>query len=131
MIETTISEVEGVRFYKNIRILGPDDTVGGMGVHIIPDRVMVRDPELMRAIRVLGLKRVGRDMCRAGGSELYAQFPMPYFAIKVVQFALKIYWATIRWLYDNARVFKQIPESECFSWKYFTLYVWYRGITKK
>jgi len=129
MIETTIDHVDGVTFYKNIRILEPDDTIGGMGVHLISWRLIDQDPELMRAIKVLGLRKVGEDICVR--ADRYAQFPLPYLLIKLIQFALKIYWHSIRWLYDNARVFKQIPENQCFSWTYFTPYVWYRKILKK
>lgn len=128
MIETTVDTIDGVQFLKNIRILEPDDTIGGMGVHSIAWRLTAQAPELMRAIRALGLRRVGEDFCRA--ADQYAQYPMPYLPIKVVRFALKVYWKTIRWLYDNARVFKQIPEGECFSWSYFTPYVWYKKIRK-
>ena len=124
MIETTVDTIDGVQFLKNVRILEPDDTVSGMGVHFIPDRATRYDHELMRAIRILGLRRVGRRVeCMA---DLYAQFPVPFIGIKAVQFALRIYWVSIRWLYDNARVFKQIPENGCFSWKYFTPYTWFK-----
>lgn len=129
MIETTIDQVDGVTFYKNIRILEPDTTIGGMGVHYIPWMLTDRDPEFMRAIGVLGMRRVGESVSWRAGE--YAQFPLPYLLIKLVQFALRIYWYSIRWLYDNARVFKQIPENQCFSWAYFTPYVWYKKIKKK
>lgn len=125
MIEITTSEVDGVRFYKGIRILEPDDRIGGFPIHFIPD-VAVRDPELMRAIKVLGLKRVGRDLPSL--SELYAQFPRAYIGVKLTQFMLSVYWGVIRWLYDNARVFKEIPPYEHFSWQYFTPYVWCRKV---
>ena len=128
MIETTVNTVDGVMFYENIRLLEPDETIGGMGIHWIPDRVVRDEPELIRAIRALGLKRVGFDYCR--DSFEYAHFPMPYIPIRLVQFSLRVYWKTLRWVYDNARVFKQIPANECFSWRYFTPYVWYRGISK-
>ena len=128
MIETTEDTIDGITFYKDIKILEPDDTIGGLPVHRISDRVIMRDDELMRAIKALGLKRVGRDIRHWGGCELYAQFPSPFIPIKVIQFTLRVYWAVIRWLYDNARVFKQIPVGECFSWRYFTPYVWYKKI---
>ena len=130
MIETTISEVDGVRFYKNIKILEPDDTIGGMGVHYIPDRIAMRDDEFMRAIKAMGLKRVGRNIAIRGGSDAYAQFPVPYIGIKVVQILLRVYWNTIYWLYSNARFFKEIPPSECFSWRYFTPYTWYKKLRR-
>ncbi len=126
MIETTINEVDGVRFYSGIRILEPDDTIGGFSVHYISDRVAMREDAFMRGIKVLGLRKVGRDAAIEGGSDAYAQFPTPYIPIKVIQFLLRVHWNAVYWLYDNARVFKQIPEAECFSWKYFTPYTWYR-----
>ncbi len=131
MIETTIREVDGVRFYENIKILEPDDTIGGFGVHYIPDRLRLHVPELMRAIKLLGLKKVGRNAAIMGGSDTYAQFPVFYIGVKVAYVLLKIYWGTVRWLYDNARFFKQIPESHPFSWSYFTPYVWYRRLIKR
>jgi len=130
MIETTISEVDGVRFYKDIKILEPDDTIGGFPVHYIPDRVRLRDPELMRAIKILGLRRVGRNAAIRGGSDAYAQFPRAYIGVKVVQLGLRIYWGIIYWLYSNARFFKEVPSSECFSWRYFTPYVWYKKLRR-
>jgi len=129
MIETTISEVDGVRFYKNVKVLEPDDTVGGLGVHLISWRLIDRAPELIQVIKLLGLRKVGEVLPM--GADQYAQFPMPYLLIRVVQFTLRTYWATIRWLYDNARFFKQIPPPELFSWRYFTPYVWYRELIKK
>ncbi len=126
MIEVTIKEVDGVRFYKNIRILEPDTIENGVGVHRIVDRT---DPNLISSIKMLGLRKVGRDP--AYRSDLYAQYPMPYYKFKATEFLLKIYWNIVRWLYDNARMFKEIPHSDPFSWKYLTLYVWYRSILWK
>lgn len=129
MIEVSINEVEGVRFIKNIRILDPDDTVAGMGVHRISLKLAMQSPELMKALKLLGLKKVGTDYPYR--AYLYSQFPMPYLGIKIVQFGLVIYWATVRWLYKNARIFQEIPPNCPFSWTSFTPYVWYRGIRKK
>ncbi|KKN71829.1 hypothetical protein LCGC14_0416830 [marine sediment metagenome] len=74
MIEVTISEIAGVRFYTDIKILEPDDKVGGFAVHGIPYKIVAQDAEFMRAIKAVGLRRVGRDVsCRV---DLYAQFPV-------------------------------------------------------
>lgn len=129
MIGATTRFVDGVQFIEGIRILEPDDTIGGIGVHLISWSIIDQAPEFMRAVKALGLRKVGEDICRA--VDQYAPYPIPFLGIKLVQFALKVYWLSIWLLYDNARVFKQIPEGQCFSWSYFTPYVWYKGLVGK
>lgn len=128
MIEATIKEIDGVRFYSNIRILESDDTIGGFPIHYIPDRVSLQEPELIKAIKLLGLRKVGRNLVMCGGSDVYAQLPAPYIGVRIVQVLLRMYWGIIRWLYGNARFFKQVPEAECFSWRYFTPYAWFKKL---
>ena len=130
MIETTIREVGGVRFYENIRILEPDYKKFGIGLHWISDKLLMRgDTEFLRYIKAVGLRQVEHDpSMRACG---YALYPMSYWRFKVVEFLFKCYWWSIRWVYDNARFFKQIPAGECFSWRYFTPYIWYKKMRGK
>ena len=128
MIEGTISQVDGVDFYTNIRILEPDEKIGGMGVHRITRDTREHNPEFMRSIRAMGLREVGYDLSYR--SFLYAESTKSYITIKMVQFSLRLYWWNIRFLYDNARFFKKIPEGECFSWAYFTPYTWFKGLRK-
>ncbi|KKN74709.1 hypothetical protein LCGC14_0387510 [marine sediment metagenome] len=126
MIVTTVKEIDGVKFLINIRILEPDDTIGGFPVHYISDRTTYRDTQFMLAVKLMGLKKVARAANIGGGSDAYAQFPIPFIGIKVTQFLLRIYWHIIYLLYSNARFFKEIPQGECFSWRYFTPYVWFK-----
>tara|TARA_Y100000310_G_scaffold343107_1_gene449231 strand:- start:2835 stop:3221 length:387 start_codon:yes stop_codon:yes gene_type:complete len=128
VIETAIKTVDGVDFITNIRILEADDTIGGFSVHRISDCVIRREAHIMQAIKAMGFKRVGRDMRYR--SDLYAQFPIPYIQIKIMQFVLRVYWNALWWLYDNARMFKEVSPTEAFSWKYFTPYVWYKKVRK-
>ena len=120
MIEVTVDEVDGVKFLKNVCILEPDQIINGVGVH----RVYPRDG-LDRTLRLLGLRKVGVDYNYR--AYLYVVYPTSYFRFKVTEGLLKVYWRSIRWLYDNARVFKAIPSSQPFSWAYFTPYVWCRA----
>ena len=129
MIEVAVSEIEGVQFYTNIKILEPDEWIAGMGIHRIHNKVVRGESQFMRAIKVLGLRRVGEQPEYKAG--IYAQFPLPYIPIKVIQSWLKIYWWVIRFLYDNARIFQQIPPMYPFSWAYFTPYTWYKRIFRK
>ena len=59
MIEVTIKQIEGVRFINDIHILEPDETIGGLGVHRIDSRILETNAEFMRAIKAMGLKKVG------------------------------------------------------------------------
>ena len=129
MITTMIDEVDGVRFYTNIKILEPDYRKFGVGLHWVSDRLIDNEPEVLRYLKAVGLRETEYDISmRAFG---YAQYPLHYLHFKVVEFLFKRYWWCIRWLYDNARVFKQIPPNETFSWKYFTLYCWYKRLRKR
>ena len=121
MIETTIRTIEGVQFIENIRILESDDKLHGVPVHRINSRVLEND-ELMRTIKAKGLREVGYDCER--DEALYAQFPVNFFKAIILNTLFAEYWAIVRWLYDNARVFKQIPPGTMFSWRYFTPYCW-------
>ena len=129
MIEVSVNEIDGVRFLRDIKILEPDKVEHGVGIHFIPLRCNYDDKEVLRAIRLLGLREVGFDLSRRAFE--YAEYPMPFYWYKFVEFLLKAYWAVIRWLYDNARVFEQIPPNMQFGWSYFTPYVWYKKLKPK
>ena len=128
MIETTINHVGGVIFYSNIRILEPDGKRYGVPVHYISQRLEEREPEVMVYLKSMGLRKVGYTPNIGGGSFEYAQYPKAYIAYKVLKRLWQVYWGLVRFLYDNARFFKQIPEDQCFSWRYFTPYVWYKNL---
>ena len=127
MIEITIRVVDGVRFYGNIRVLAPDIKRYGVGIHLLNESI-VQDAELMRYLKIVGLKKVGYDFSLRSGE--YTETTRSFLWYKAFNRFFVVYWWCIRWLYDNARVFKQIHEGTMFSWKYFTPYVWYKGLWK-
>jgi hypothetical protein len=126
MIETTVKEVDGVRFLDDLRVLEPDERRNGVGVHLIRWDM---SGEALAALRLLGLRKVGDDP--RWRADLYVEYPLPYCWYKVVSTGLRAYWWAVRFLYDNARFFQRIPENEVFSWRYFTPYVWWRKIRKR
>lgn len=128
MIETTIRSVDDVNFISDIRILEPDGRRNGIRVHYISFRLEDNAPQLISAIHALGLRKVGEDFRR--GVSLYAQYPLPWAFYKVIRGIMRVYWGCLCWLYDNARVFKQIPHQETFSWRYFTPYTWFKELKK-
>lgn len=128
MIEVSIDEIDGVRFYKNIRVLEADDKVNGVPVHNIL-RHWSLDGEFIRAIKALGMRKIGIDYYR--DADLYVTSNLFAWQFKVNGLALKVYWVVVKWLYNNARFFKMIPPEERFSWRYFTPYCWYRAIKAK
>lgn len=122
MIEIIMSQVNGVRLIKGIRILEPDDIIHGIPVHRVDSQRINQTIILM--IEAMGLRRVDFDLLRR--EYLYAAYPVYTMRYKVTAWLIKCYGYLILWLYDNARMFKQIPESEVFSWRYFTPYTWFK-----
>jgi len=125
MIEITIKHVDGIDFIDKVHILEPDKIWHGIGVHMVSMRV---DKQAAGFLNLLGLRKVYFD-CNYK-AYYYARTPFAYY-VKGAEFLCRIYWVLIRWLYDNARIFKQIPEGELFSWRYFTPYVWYKNLRRK
>ena len=123
MIETTVDTIDGVQFLKDIRIVEPIEKRHGVPVELVSWRLADNNPEFIRALKLLGLKKI--DFDPSYRADVYAKFPISYIRLKITMAALHTYWAIIRWLYNNARVFKQIPENGCFSWRYFTPYTWF------
>ena len=130
-IETTMREVDGVRFLDRVRILEPDMKRNGVGVHLISRKLVKMDEnkELMMSLRTYGLRRV--DYLPEYKSFAYVQYHVPFMIYKIVGWSWSAYWKTIWVSYDNARLFKQILPGDCFSWKYFTPYCWYMSIKKR
>lgn len=121
MIEVTTDYIDGVMFYQ-FRLLKPEQKKLGIGIHRVDWKL--RD----RHLSLLGLRKVGQETyCRV---DLYASM-YPSYILSCIYFLERGYWKTIRFLYDNARLFKQIPQGERFSWRYFTPYVWVKGIVSK
>mgnify|MGYP001616748254 FL=1 len=127
MLSISIAEVDRVKFIQNICILGHDDKVNGVPVHRIPSRYL--DNELRRAIKALGMRKVDFDY--RWDAEIYVVSDLLAWRFKIANFALKVYWGAIKWLYDNARFFKMIPQGEQFSWQYFTPYCWWENLARK
>lgn len=128
MIETTIKEVDGVRFFDSARIRETDGTINGVPVHFIQWREVDRNPEIIKLLQNLGLHKVGEDYNCA--RDYFAQWPFPGIFFIINTFLLKCYWKTLRFLYNNACMFRKIPDNEMFSWKYFTPYCWYKGVRR-
>lgn len=127
MIEITIKMVDGVEFIDKVRVLEPDLKWHGVGVHKV-DPVWADKFGGHLRLRALGLRRVNYDLQY---HSYYYTATIPAILSIGVEYLFHIYWACIRWLYDNARMFKAIPAEECFSWRYLTPYQWIVGLWKK
>ena len=121
MIEITTDEIEGVKF---IKLVEPIER--RCGVEKVSCRLLTSEMEF--ALKINGFRR-GEFIPFMDAYE-YIQYPLPYYWYRTVNFILKGYWKALKFLYDNARLFKQIPEGECFSWRYFTPYVWFKNKSK-
>ena len=116
MIETT----NGVT-----RIREPYEYKMGVRIERVSDRFMT--PECAEKVRFLGLRKVGVDSWAR--CTIYAHYPMGYAWYKVAHFLLREYRRVI-WLLMKSRMF-QVPLGDRFSWRYFTPYVWVRGLNVK
>jgi len=126
VIETTIESIEGVNFLTNVRFVEPYEHENGVKVEKVSERVLIRFPRMEGLLKVMGLRKVGFDYPLY--SVVYAHYPVGYSIYRVVHHLVVVYWWAIRFLYKNARMFQQVPEGECFSWRYFTPYVWGKKI---
>lgn len=130
MIETTEAvNDEGIRFLGKIRFCEPYDYENGVRVEKVTRRFLEQSPELSHILRTLGLRKVGFDFCY--DANVYAHYPMGYVQYKVTHHLFTGYWWLVRFLYNNARIFQQIPPAECFSWRYFAPYVWIKKLGNK
>lgn len=130
MIETTEAiNDEGVRFLSRVRFVEPYDYENGVWVEKVSRRTLDQVPETALLLKSLGLKKVGFD--HRWDTNVYALYPLGYIQYKVIRHALTGYWWLVRFLYNNARMFQQISSAECFSWKYFTPYVWIKKLQRR
>lgn len=129
MITTTVSQVDGLNFIVDVKLEPPFEYRNGVRVELVSSRVLVEAPECKLILTALGFELVDFDLVT--DSYIYAQLPYRFIQYKVVSFLLRFYWWSIRFLYNNARMFKQIPQGERFSWRYFTPYVWFSIIRSK
>ncbi len=128
MIEVKAKYVDGVQFVNNVRITPPYEYEKGVRVEIV-DRRMGKETEVLKVLRSLGLKQVGTDLSRR--ADIYASYPVNFIRYKITMFLWKSYWLSVWWLYDNTRMFKQIPAGEIFSLRYFTPYCWWIFLKRK
>jgi len=126
MIETTIDTINGVQFLTDARFVEPYNYKNGVRVEEVTERLLDRAPETEGILRIMGMREVGFD--HTSRVVIYAHYPMGYFVYRATHHLLKSYWWLIRFLYRNVCMFQQIPAPECFSWKYFTPYVWFKTI---
>lgn len=127
MLEVTVNTVEGVEFIKDVRILEPDGTYLGVPYHSVAYNTK---PEILRMIKATGLRKAGRLEENFIG-DMYTEGSVFYWRLIIARALFRTYWAAVKWLYDNARVFKQIPVGSQFSWSYFTPYCWYLNVKAK
>ena len=128
MIESTIETIDGVHFLKDARFVEPYEYENGVRVERITQRLLDRSPETEGLLLIMGMRKVGVDPCF--DADIYARYPMGYFIYRTIHHLLKGYWWVLRFLYNNARIFQQIQAGECFSWRYFTPYVWIRKLQR-
>lgn len=129
MIEMTEStNAEGVRFLSRVRFTEPYDYENGVRVEKVSKRTIEQAPETTMILNGLGLKKVGFDY--HWDAYVYAGYPLGYTQYKIARHVLTGYWWLMRFLYNNARIFQQIPSGTPFSWKYFTPYVWVKKARK-
>ena len=129
MIEETVAvNDEGVMFLSKLRFIKPFDYENGVRVEKINGRLLRQVPGYKIMLNMLGLRKVGVDPYL--DADTYALYPWGYIQYKAVQHILTGYWWLMRFLYNNARMFQQIPTGTCFSWRYFTPYVWINDLRK-
>lgn len=128
MIEVSVKYVDGVQFLDKVKIKPPYEYRNGVRVELVSGK-MADYPLIKKTLKSLGLKKVDRELRRR--VDIYASYPVNFIRYKVIMFLWRCYWVTVWWLYDNARMFKQIPEAQVFSWRYFTPYVWWVSLKGK
>ena len=119
MIASSIRTVDGVNFIDKVEFLEPDGYISGLSFHYVPKNTIDDLKPFMGSYRVIDFQ----PNCR---SYRIARRPFPYLPIKLCLLMGRSYWFVIRFLYDNARFFKQIPDGQRFSWRYFTPYTWFK-----
>ena len=126
MIEVTVHDREGVKFYEYC-LIEPFRRENGVIVEHIRASLMGR-PHIQQMITDLGLVYVGHDVVT--DSEIYTLSELALRFYRTRERLFRVYWSAIRFLYYNARMFQQVPEGERFSWRYFTPYAWLRALKR-
>ena len=126
MIEVSINHLEGLNFIADVKIVEPREKENGVFIERIEGNLAKKSPEFISIIKAFGMRKVGRSVVT--DTDVYTFYPWGYFQYRLVHFWFRIYWEAIRWLYNNARMFKAIPQGEMFSWSYFTPYIWIKSL---
>ena len=129
MIQISQDYVDGVSFISDIKIIEPFGYENGVQVERISNNCLKSSTR--RILKALGMRKVSDGQMFDRDCEIWVAYPVNYYRYKMTHCLLRGYWKTVRFLYDNARIFKAIPPGECFSWRYFTPYVWYKQIFKR
>jgi len=129
MITTKVKVLEGVRFRIDVSLEEPFEYRHWVRVEKVSRRLLDNSKEFRIILKALGFREVEEEPWT--DSVIFAQYPVCYIRYKAVQFLVNSYWKILLFLYDNARLFKRIPEGEQFSWRYFTPYTWFKAIWDK
>ena len=117
MIEITIKYIDGVQFLDTFKIVSWEK-VDGVNAQLV-SRKLINQSYTNHIIRTLGLVKVGYD------ASMRADIFVKKYGLSRLYLKLsKVYWRLVRFMYDNCRLFKQIPLGSEFSWRYFTPYTW-------
>jgi len=128
MIEITVKYVDGVRFVDSWKVVEPIEVRHGVQIERVSRQLLEASPGAESFLKMIGLKRVEVEPWT--DVYIYAFYPMSWLWLEFIRRASCVYWRILRWLYNNARMFKQIPEGEMFSWRYSTPYTWLKRIHK-
>ena len=129
MITTEVKLLEGVRFIINVKLEEPFEHKYGVRIERISGRFLAESKEFRIILKALGFRKVEEEPWT--DNIIYVQYPVCYIRYKAIQALINAYYKTILFLYDNARLFKKIPEGEQFSWRYFTPYTWFKALWDK
>jgi len=129
IITTEAINDEGVSFISKVEFVEPYEYENGVRVEKVDRRQIEGVPETVLLLNSLGLKRVGFDY--SWDAYVYTPYPIGYIQYKIAQHILTGYFWLVKFLYNNARMFQQIPVGTQFSWKYFTPYAWLRRLYGK
>lgn len=122
MIEVSVKHLEGLNFIVDVKIVEPREKKNGVYIEYVDRRTLYESPVFKFILRAFGMRQIGEAPERH--AYIYAFHPWGYWQYKMIYLLIKAYLMSLWWLYGNARIFKQIPPAEMFSWKYFTLYIW-------
>ena len=123
MIKVTEKYIDGVRFIDKLELVDTGDRRYGIPIHYVADRLLIQYGVAL-FLRTHGLTKVGESLERCAAIYVSGHVnPVLYFLAELL---FKLYYKSVWWSYNNLRMFKQIPEANTFSWRYFTPYTWFK-----